>query len=118
MEVKFYSYSKSGDKTYFKSDLVKNNNIYYFIDKENNKMELSILSNKHVILKRDGNVKQTLTFKENLKETSIYQSLELDLKLEIYTKKIDIKDNSISIEYDSFYEDYLTDSFKIVLLFK
>ncbi len=118
MEIKFYSYAKSGDKNYYKSDLVIENNNYFFIDSSNTDCKLVLNKDESINLFRSGEIEQELYFEKGKKTKSKYKTSALSMELEIYTKDIVINSTSIQIEYDSFYDNFLTDSFKIVFLIK
>ncbi len=118
MELKFYSYSKSGDKIYYKSDLIIDDNIYSFKDNNGSKCKLIVDADSHVILQRFGEVKQELDFKLHESTRTHYESSDLSFDLVVDTKEITINSSSIVIVYDLYYDDFLTDSFKIVFLIK
>lgn len=118
MELKFYSYSKSGDKVYYKSDLTIDDNVYSFKDNNGSKCKLIVENNSHVLLKRVGEVKQELNFKLHELTKTHYKSSDLSFDLVVDTKEITINSSSIVIVYDLYYDDFLTDSFKIVFLIK
>lgn len=117
MEIKFYSYAKSGDKIYYKSDLVIEDNSYFFVDNMNSDCKLT-LNKESIYLVRSGEVKQDLNFVKGKKTKSLYKTKDLSMELLIYTKEIIVNPSSIQIEYDAYYDDFLTDSFKIVFLIK
>ncbi len=118
MELKFYSYSKSGDKIYYKSDLTIDDNVYSFKDNNDSKCKLIVEDASHVILQRFGEVKQELNFKLHESTRTHYKSSDLAFDLVVDTKEITINSSSIVIVYDLYYGDFLTDSFKIVFLIK
>lgn len=118
MELKFYSYSKSGDKIYYKSDLIVDDNVYSFKDNNDSKCKLIVVNDFHIILQRFGEVKQELNFKLHESTKTHYKSSDLSFDLVVDTKEITINSSSIVIVYDLYYDDFLTDSFKIVFLIK
>ncbi len=118
MEIKFYSYAKSGEKSYYKSDLVIEDNNYFFLDSTNSDCKLSLLSKESVMLTRSNNISQELLFIKGKKTKSKYETGELSMDLDIYTHDIVINSSSIVVTYDAYYDNYLTDSFKIVFLIK
>ncbi len=121
MKVHFYSFQDGKkDVSYISEALTIGPNSYRFLDKssENTYITLRILSNNHIQIVRDGNVESQMDFILNKKTSSIYKTSELTFKIEMLTKEIKINSNSVSLNYDYFYENTLVSSIKIALLFK
>ncbi len=121
MKVHFYSFQDGKkDVSYISEAQNIGPNSYRFLDKssENTYITLRILSNNHIQIVRDGNVDSLMDFILNKKTSSIYKTSELTFKFEMLTKEIKINSNSVSLNYDYFYENTLVSSIKIALLFK
>lgn len=121
MKVHFYSFQDGKkDVSYITEYEVISPNTYRFLDKsvENTYITLTIKSNSCVLIKREGMVNSLMEFKQNESTSSLYKTSDLTFKFEILTKEIKINSNSISIDYDYFYESSLVSQIKIALLFK
>lgn len=116
MNIVFYSLDSYNNKVYFKTEGIFNNNILSFSDDISN-YEF-IIKNDFITLNRTGSVIMNLIFKKNKKTEGSYKNeLGLEMKLEIFTKFLSIKNNKIDIEYDLFINNELISSHKIKILF-
>ena len=117
-KIKIYSKISSKtneDEIYDGIAIRKDNNIFY----NKNKCNISVLiEDKKVILKRENNeIKLNMTFELNkqgggeyfLKEYSSY------LTITTLTKKLEIKDNSLEIEYDLYIDNEFSDTFFYIM---
>lgn len=117
-KIKIYSKISSKtneDEIYDGIAIRKDNNIFY----NKNKCNISVLiENKKVILKRENNeIKLNMTFELNkqgggeyfLKEYSSY------LTITTLTKKLEIKDNLLEIEYDLYIDNEFSDTFFYIM---
>ncbi len=121
MKVHFYSFQDGKkDVSYITEYEVISPNTYRFLDKsvENTYITLTIKSNSCVLIKREGSVNSLMEFNQNKSTSSLYKTSDLTFKFDILTKEIKINSNSISIDYDYFYESSLVSHIKIALLFK
>lgn len=121
MELHFYSFQDGKkDISYVTEFEYIKPNSYRFKDLsiENTYITLTIHSLDHVVIKREGSVDSLMEFKINRTTSSLYKTSDLTFKFDILTKRIKINNNSVSIDYDYFYESSLVSHIKIALLFK
>ena len=93
----------------------KDNNIFY----NKNKCNISVLiEDKKVILKRENNeIKLNMTFELNKKVGGEYFLKEYSSYLTIttMTKKLNITNNSLEIEYDLYIDNEFSDTFFYIM---
>ena len=120
MEVHFYTYTDKQKNVAYKSEATFLDNTYKFKDitLNNSYVSFIIKSSDNVIVKRDGEVINDIEFILNKTTRSLYKSNGLSFYFEVFTKNISVKDDSISIDYDFFYDNEKVGSTKIVLLIK
>lgn len=117
-KIKIYSKISSKtneDEIYDGIAIRKDNNVLY----NKNKCNISILiEDKKVILKRENNeIKLNMTFELNKKVGGEYFLKEYSSYLTIttLTKKLEIKDNSLEIEYDLYIDNEFSDTFFYIM---
>lgn len=117
-KIKIYSKISSKtneDEIYDGIAIRKDNNIFY----NKNKCNISVLiEDKKVILKRENNeIKLNMTFELNKKVGGEYFLKEYSSYLTIttLTKKLEIKDNSLEIEYDLYIDNEFSDTFFYIM---
>lgn len=117
-KIKIYSKISSKtneDEIYDGIAIRKDNNIFY----NKNKCNISVLiEDKKVILKRENNeIKLNMTFELNKKVGGEYFLKEYSSSLVIttLTKKLEIKDNLLEIEYDLYIDNEFSDTFFYIM---
>lgn len=121
MELHFYSFQDGKkDVSYVTEFEYIKPNSYRFKDlsTKNTYITLTIHSLDHVVVKREGLVDSIMEFEINKTTSSLYKTSDLTFEFDILTKEIKINNNSVSIDYDYFYESSLVSHIKIALLFK
>ena len=95
--------------------ILKDNKISYFYDEV--KVNINILKDKVFLQRESTNMKLNLEFQLNktLKTNYFLKDLNLEFIVETKTKILDIKNESIKIEYDLFINDEFSDSFTYIL---
>ena len=117
-KIKIYSKISSKtneDEIYDGIAIRKDNNIFY----NKNKCNISVLiEDKKVILKRENNeIKLNMTFELNKKVGGEYFLKEYSSYLTIttMTKKLNITNNSLEIEYDLYIHNEFSDTFFYIM---
>ena len=117
-KIKIYSKISSKtneDEIYDGIAIRKDNNIFY----NKNKCNISVLiEDKKVILKRENNeIKLNMTFELNKKVGGEYFLKEYSSYLTIttMTKKLNITNNSLEIEYDLYIDNEFSDTFFYIM---
>ena len=95
--------------------ILKDNKISYFYDEV--MVNINILKDKVFLQRESTNMKLNLEFQLNktLKTNYFLKDLNLEFIVETKTKILDIKNESIKIEYDLFINDEFSDSFTYIL---
>lgn len=95
--------------------ILKDNKISYFYDEV--MVNINILKDKVFLQRESKNIKLNLEFQLNkaLKTNYFLKDLNLEFIVETKTKILDIKNESIKIEYDLFINDEFSDSFTYIL---
>ena len=99
----------------YTNGIINNNIITY---KDNNCLVNLFVENNIVKLIREcDEFNQELIFELDTNHISSYyiKDMNLEVKLETLTNKLNIKDNKISIEYDLYMNDEFSDTFKYII---
>lgn len=84
------------------------------------KVKVSILKNKVILNRKNEDYNLTLEFVENEKVKCEYdvRSIGLNVEVDVFTKKLEIKDNMIYIDYELFNENKSIGNFEYKLIFR
>ncbi len=118
MEVVFHSLDDKGEKVFFRSKCEVINNKIIFDDKSTENTKITITPGQPMRFTRAGNVNMEIMFSLNERTRCYYNSKDVgfDFEFEVYTDRLIVESNRISIEYTMFlYGDKLS-SHKIWIL--
>ena len=118
MEVVFHSLDDKGEKVLFRSDYKVENNRIIFADRSTEGTTIEITPGIPMRFTRSGSVNMEILFSPHEKTKAFYASKEVgfDFEFEVYTDRLIVESNRISIEYTMFlYGDRLS-SHKIWIL--
>ncbi len=121
MKIHFYSFQNGQKMVSYLVDAKEiNSNTFEFVDKtySNTKFIIKLISSKEIVINRIGEVNSQMTFILNKRTIANYISKNLSFNFEIFTTNIKVNSNSISIDYDYYYDNILDSKIKIALLFK
>ncbi len=121
MKIHFYSFQNGQKMVSYLVDAKEiSPNTFEFVDKtySNAKFIIKLISSKEIVINRIGEVNSQMTFILNKKTIANYTSKDLSFTFEIFTTNIKVNSNSISIDYDYYYDNILDSKIKIALLFK
>ena len=119
MFLTFKSIDNEGNEIKFQTEYEKLDNKYIFDDLsvENTKVEL-MMNEENVIINRFGDTESKFVFIQGINTLAFYKnSLGLELKMNIFTKKIIIKSKQLYLEYELILDSDVISSHKIWILF-
>ena len=119
MYLTFKSVDSYGDEVKFEAPYEIEGKTYIFDDlsAENTKTNLRILDDQ-IEIYRVGDTESSFIFKENTKCLGHYKNnLGLEMKMEVFTKKINQLKDKLYIEYDLIISGDVISSHKIWILF-
>lgn len=116
MNIKFYSFI-DGNRYEVSEKLTLDNNSYRFNDKENAGYIEYKLLNQKLYFKRVGNSNMDIVFDLNNHTKAKYKnSLGLEFDFLVKTKRLDISQSKIIIEYDYYIDGQFQSNVKLYLL--
>lgn len=121
MKIHFYSFQNGKKMVSYLADAKEiSPNTFEFIDKtySNTNFIIKLISSKEIVINRIGEVNSQMTFILNNKTIANYTSKDLSFNFQILTTNIKVNSNSVSIDYDYYYDNILDSKIKIALLFK
>lgn len=113
MKVHFIIINKDVKEDYF-SDAKQINNTIIF----NNKgIETKFIINDDITIERKGNMHYIQKYILNKKIKGIYEIMGMNINISAFTKKININESGLFIEYDQYLDDLYESTIKIYLKF-
>lgn len=119
MQVTFHSIDNENNKIFFKSLASKNDNIISFEDKSTMNTTIFLeIKDLSIIFIRKGSINMNIELILNNRTPAKYKNeMGLEFDFEVFTNKLIIEKNKITIEYIMFLDNEEISSHKIWILF-